>query len=194
MPSIYTVTAAGEYWPTPATPCWYVDMLKPDGSQHRHIFPKETLEWRAAEYGIDPTDIEQLLDIVLHEPFAPHPDDPVSGPDPVGLAGLLSPAIVAKGTVKAGDLVPTTLYTAVTTDAAREAHLLRITYSKQERVRVVSPKILKDPLDVIRRNHGVSADGVNRKARMVDEQRAVAQGRRAPTPSPSMPAPEVPDA
>ncbi|MEV8033886.1 hypothetical protein [Streptomyces sp. NPDC086182] len=34
-----------------------------------HLFPLDTLEWRAAEYGIDHTDIDQLLDIVLHEPY-----------------------------------------------------------------------------------------------------------------------------
>lgn len=35
-----------------------------------HVFPPDTLEWRAAEYGIDPTDLDTLLDIVLNEPFA----------------------------------------------------------------------------------------------------------------------------
>jgi hypothetical protein len=33
-----------------------------------HGFPPETLAWRAAEYGIDPTDTATLLEIVLHEP------------------------------------------------------------------------------------------------------------------------------
>src|SRR5690349_8643049 len=40
-----------------------------------HIFPLDILEWRAAEYGIDPTDTEQLLDFVLHEPYLT--DEPV---------------------------------------------------------------------------------------------------------------------
>jgi hypothetical protein len=34
-----------------------------------HIFPPETLEWRSAEYGIDPEDTDTLLDIVLSEPY-----------------------------------------------------------------------------------------------------------------------------
>jgi hypothetical protein len=34
-----------------------------------HSFPLDALEWRAAEYGIDHTDTDQLLDIVLHEPY-----------------------------------------------------------------------------------------------------------------------------
>lgn len=34
-----------------------------------HVFPHDTLEWRAAEYGIDPTDTNTLMDIVLAEPY-----------------------------------------------------------------------------------------------------------------------------
>ncbi|MFB7244652.1 hypothetical protein ACFCYX_19590 [Streptomyces populi] len=34
-----------------------------------HIFPLDALEWRAAEYGIDHTDVDLLLDCVLHEPY-----------------------------------------------------------------------------------------------------------------------------
>lgn len=33
-----------------------------------HFMPLDTLEWRAAEYGIDPADTATLLDIVLAEP------------------------------------------------------------------------------------------------------------------------------
>jgi len=35
----------------------------------KHVFPADTLEWRAAEYEIDPSDLDTLLDIVLWEPF-----------------------------------------------------------------------------------------------------------------------------
>lgn len=34
-----------------------------------HWMPKDIFEWRAAEYGIDPTDMDTLIDIVLSEPF-----------------------------------------------------------------------------------------------------------------------------
>lgn len=41
-----------------------------DGGDNRgHVFPADTLEWRAAEYGLDPQDRETLLEIVLYEPF-----------------------------------------------------------------------------------------------------------------------------
>jgi hypothetical protein len=34
-----------------------------------HVFPKDALEWRAAEYEIDPGDVDTLLGIILYEPF-----------------------------------------------------------------------------------------------------------------------------
>lgn len=37
--------------------------------QRRLVFPVDTLEWRAAEYGVDPTDTATLLDIVVAEAF-----------------------------------------------------------------------------------------------------------------------------
>lgn len=41
-----------------------------------HVFYPETLEWRAAEYGIEPTDLDTLIDIVLTDPFDDE-DDPL---------------------------------------------------------------------------------------------------------------------
>lgn len=184
----YTVQAVSEYWPNTATPCWAVDMIKPDGTGHRHIFPQFTLEQRAAEYGIDPTAVDQLLDIVLHEPYAPHPDDPLKGEDPAVDAGLLSPALVSRGAARKGDLIPTTLYTAADTATAREAHLLRIERGKANNVHVSAglAKGKKDPLDVIRRNHGIDPARVAAKAQSIERRRLIAQGR-APQP------PSVPD-
>ena len=37
--------------------------------QGGHCFPKDIFEWRAAEYDIDPSDMDTLIDIVLAEPF-----------------------------------------------------------------------------------------------------------------------------
>jgi hypothetical protein len=178
----FTVQAVSEYWPNPGMPCWAVDMIKPDGTGHRHVFPQFTLGQRAAEYGIDPTEVDQLLDIVLHEPYAPHPDDPLKGEDPAAAAGMLSPALVSRGTARKGDLIPTTLYTAADAATAREAHLLRIEHGKTHNVRVAAPKGKKDPLDLIRANHGVDADWVARKAGEIHQRRLVAQGRAAPEP------------
>jgi hypothetical protein len=40
-----------------------------DGVERVHLFPLDTLEWRAAEYEIDPADRQTLLEIVLYEPL-----------------------------------------------------------------------------------------------------------------------------
>jgi hypothetical protein len=48
---------------------WHVAVSIEDGtatSRMLHVFPVDTMEWRAAEYGID--DLATLLDIVLIEP------------------------------------------------------------------------------------------------------------------------------
>lgn len=42
----------------------------------KHRFPADTMEWRAAEYDIDPADMDLLLDIVLHEPLMDDADRP----------------------------------------------------------------------------------------------------------------------
>jgi hypothetical protein len=180
--SEYTVQAVSEYWPNPDTPCWAVDMTKPDGGSHRHVFPKHTLEQRAAEYGIEPTAVEDLLDIVLHEPYAPHPDDPDSD-DPAAAAGLVSPALVSRGATRKGDLIPTTLYTAPDAATALAAHRTRIDYAKTKRVRVAPPKNGKDPLDIIRGNHDIDPARVAAKAQTINHRRLVAQGRAQATPA-----------
>jgi hypothetical protein len=57
---------------------WVVDGFQTldDGTEIRrqHVFPLDTLEWRAAEYGIDPADTATLLDIVLAEPHLTEED------------------------------------------------------------------------------------------------------------------------
>lgn len=49
----------------------YREIVGDDGSivRGRHVMPEDTLEWRAAEYEIDPGDFDTLLDMVLWEPF-----------------------------------------------------------------------------------------------------------------------------
>ena len=43
-------------------------------TRYEHTFPVDTLEWRAAEYGIDPADTATLMDIVLAEPHLSEED------------------------------------------------------------------------------------------------------------------------
>lgn len=48
-----------------------VEVIDDDGTSKmvaQHI-PADTFEWRAVEYGIDPTDMDTLIEIVIHEPY-----------------------------------------------------------------------------------------------------------------------------
>jgi hypothetical protein len=63
---IREVQDRGRYWQV------IYDVTSENGSttEHGHSIPKDTLEWRAAEYDLDPADqLETLLDIVLAEPY-----------------------------------------------------------------------------------------------------------------------------
>jgi hypothetical protein len=52
---------------------WHVQytMDNDDGDEivHSHVFPKDTLDWRAAEYGFDPADTRTILYCILMEPW-----------------------------------------------------------------------------------------------------------------------------
>lgn len=91
---------------------WYVLQRDPNGEVQAHAFPPDALEWRAAEYHIDPTDTATLLDIVLHEPH-------------------LTPE-------QASDAHPHHLHQAPTIEQARTTHLAHIADAKT-RVSVVDP-------------------------------------------------------
>lgn len=68
-PAAYTITAVDQVSSGEAD-FFRVTFLRDDRQLHGYFFPVETLAWRAAELGLDPrADSEQLLDIVLHEPF-----------------------------------------------------------------------------------------------------------------------------
>lgn len=109
-----------------AEPMWGISRVRPDGVAHIHIIPHSTWEWRCAEYGIDPDDLDTLLDVVLHEPWVPSPDDPLVHAQP-GAANVL----------KDTQDLPT-CWTPGVSDADRlAAHLARIEAVKQHRVRMV---------------------------------------------------------
>ncbi|WP_030168913.1 hypothetical protein [Streptomyces sp. NRRL S-813] len=176
----YTVESVDTYWPTPHTECWAILMARPDGSKHAYVFPKYTLEQRAAEYGLDPGDVEGLLDIVLHEQFVHAPGGPGTQ-DAAARQGMLSPALMNSGTARKGDMVPTDLFNAPTIEQARDAHLARVEHAKQTRGRVRPPAKGRDPLDVIRAEHGVTAAGVAARARTVNLHRRAMRGQLTKT-------------
>ena len=169
----WTVADVRETVEGDGVPCYRVYLDTPRGT-HLHVFPADTLEWRAAEYGIDPSDVDTLLDIVLHEPHIDEPGNPFA--------------------IAAGQAVPDdgpTLFTADTVDQAREAHLRRIERVKADKVRIsirpparrpdaaVAARGAGDPLDVIRRRQ-LDPERVAAKAKLVAAERArVATARRA---------------
>lgn len=160
MADEYVVLSVEEYTEEVSAPCWLIMMQKPDGTNHGYLFPQDTFEWRAAEYGTN--DFEVLLDIVLHEPFLP--------------------PTTARRAMETGRDVDTTkpLYLSESTQEARYNHLARVERAKAEMVRVVSPESTgkvagkgmalasTDPLDVLRFNSRIEPERLAAKREAVD--------------------------
>ncbi|MDX3575991.1 hypothetical protein [Streptomyces sp. FL07-04A] len=145
-------------------PCWQVSLTRPDGTVGNHLMPTSTLEWRAAEYGVDPTDVDALLDIILHEPHMQTIDDPQHGP-------------------RYADDAPD-LWTADNTTAAREAHVARIkTCNVRIDVRGVKA------LDPVRAGHRPDSDRIRKMREQVDTSRWLKKHGGLPVP----PLPDIPD-
>lgn len=94
----HQVEDRGEYWMVHNTTTFSDGAVEPGVN----ILKKDTLEWRAVEYGIDPTDLDTLLDIAMVEPY-------------------LTPEEQAEGVF---------LLDAATTQQAREAHIARCAKAK----------------------------------------------------------------
>lgn len=76
---MYEVIYSGEYGPRPDL--WEFHILKDDGNKGLHLMPKFALDLRAAEYGVDPTDVDTLMSMLLHEPHMPD-EEPTANPLP----------------------------------------------------------------------------------------------------------------
>lgn len=156
-PRIHTIDRVGERT-TNGAPRWTVHHVDQDGNGGGHVFPKDTLEWRAAEYGI--SDVAELLDIVLHEPYLPDVPDRDDAAARVGLVTSAGP-----------EAEPITLFNAPSTADAVAAHRLRIADVKRRHTRVVPPANGKDPLAVIKADHGIDTSRLRAKREAVDEHR-----------------------
>lgn len=130
-----------------------------DGTLYCHFMPDDVLETRAAEYQIEPTQIDLLLDIVLYEPYV---EDEYGVP---------------------------LLFRAATVEEARAKHIERVQAIKQrlrpvanawrsnaERANLLRGKgveqswidaITDDALAAIRLNHRMSVEVMVEKARLV---------------------------
>ena len=130
------------------TPCWDVTLKRPDGNRVTHLIPMVSLEIRAAEYGIDPQDVESLMSIILHEPHMPTTVDD-------------------SGSIKYDD-GSSDLYSAESTNQARQAHLDRIK-SAPVQISVKGHKAL----DLIKATHKPNLDFVQQQRERVDTRRWV---------------------
>ncbi|MGX4733186.1 hypothetical protein [Kitasatospora griseola] len=174
--------------------CWQIRQERPDGQHHLTVFPTAALEWRAAEYDIDhtsPDGIDLIIDMLLHEPFLTD-DSPTAAVQDRGL----------------GKSEPVTLHNAPDLAAARAAHLERIAHTKRTRVAVITGSTpegrrgtaaampVSDPLDAIRTDHGITAEGVAAKSDLVQQarQQAARGGSPARPQLTSAPGPRVRDA
>ncbi len=178
-----TVVAVSEDVTGAGMELWRVRFQRPDGNFREHIFPKMTLDARAAEYGIDPDDVDTLLDVILAEPFIPHPGDPRNhADDPAAKAGHRVKATSPIGAVKKGQQVPAWLFNADSTEQAREAHLARVAHCRANTVRIARPKGARasDPLDVIRAAHTPDHDLIATIADNVEGERRRLRSDRAP--------------
>jgi len=171
-PRILTVDFVTERL-TRGAPRWVVHHVDEDGNGGGYVFPKETLEWRAAEYGL--TDVDEILDLILHEPHLPDEPDRDDAAARVGLVTSTRP-----------DAEPITLFNAPSTAEALAAYRLRIADAKLSRAHVRPPAKGKDPLDVIRSQHGITAEGVRAKAELVDVHRWGLLYGGLPVPLPSL--------
>ncbi|MGY6019601.1 hypothetical protein [Streptomyces spinosirectus] len=154
QPRLFTVDFVGERL-TRGVPRWAVHHVDEDGNGGGHIFPKETLEWRAAEFGL--TDVDEILDVILHELHIP---EYLDRDDAAARRGLV--------TSTRPDAEAITLFNAASTTDAWVAHRARITAVKETTALVQPPGSGKNPLDVIRQGHGMTARGIRGKQQLVD--------------------------
>lgn len=117
------------------TECWVIDHRRQgDARFTRTVFPKATLEWRAAEYDMDgstPEGRAEILDLIMHEFYMPPIMQP---PVPTGKGRMFSGA-TQKQEVH--------LYNAATKAEAREAHLERVAKVKREVAHIQWPEPAK---------------------------------------------------
>ncbi|MEU1393659.1 MULTISPECIES: hypothetical protein [unclassified Nonomuraea] len=109
-----------------AEPLWCVYQVQPTTNLHaQHAFPHSAFEWRAAEYGFDPDDVDGLLEVILYEPYIPDLADPFARQD-----------LVAAKILEAIRDLPGCWTPGVPEAERRAAHLERIAAVKAHRVQL----------------------------------------------------------
>ncbi|MEV4892120.1 hypothetical protein AB0K48_22320 [Nonomuraea sp. NPDC055795] len=180
--------AQAEQQPMPdgAEPIWGVAVVRADGGAHMLLIPHSTWEWRSAKYGIDPDDLDTLLDVVLHEPWIPDPHDALAH---------LNPATAAQLEATHGS--PTCWTPGVSDSERLAAHRVRIAAVKEHRVQLLPEtqafrqEVLDyiglqvtapaDPLEPIKTTVRLDPARVNARRMAVDRYRSKRAALAAPT-------------
>lgn len=145
---------------------WYFETVIPEGLWF-HIIPDSCLEFRAAEYGIDPIEKRKLLDMILYQQMFPAWDMPNNRhEDPAVKAGLAL-------SLPSGVEVPLTPYNS-DKESALKAFELRMEKCKKE---IAVFKVHKDaegnPFDIFCEQYVVDLGLVDKARRLVDKRREV---------------------
>ncbi|MEU8195221.1 hypothetical protein AB0C10_15720 [Microbispora amethystogenes] len=118
--------------PDGGEPKWGIYEVDAAGRRGAGEVPHSWFEWHAAENGLDPEDMDTLLDVMLHLRFVPSPLDALAWEDPV-----------TSKILEEIDGLPDCFTPGVSDATRREAHLTRIAAVKQHAVRV-EPAARKD--------------------------------------------------
>lgn len=117
---------------------------------HLHVIPDMAFDARSAEYNIPRSDIDAILDMILHEPYIPDPVSPENhADDPALKAGHYVAAVSGRDRAVPGTDVPVWLFNAPTIQAAKDAHMARVDHCKKHVVHVLTRP--GDAMDVIRK-------------------------------------------
>lgn len=149
---MFKVIYSGEH--SVRTDLWELHIQREDGVKGVHMMPKMILDLRAAEYGIDPTDVDTLMSVVLHEPYMPVEEPTAEDPDPI------APLMKAQSTTE-----------------AREAHLAKV-----KNCRVQFDIKGSKGLDAIRKAHKPNPDLIRAHKETVDTHRWTVKYGDLPTP------------
>lgn len=137
---------------------WEIHSQGEDGLKGMHLVPKSALDFRAAEYGIDPTDVDTLVGMLLAEVHMPTTEQE-----------QLDPVLKAKA--------KSHLWSASTTAEARANHLQRVNDC------VVKYQIKGNKgLDAVRQGHSPDQEFINTYRQLVDTHRWTEKYGDLPTP------------
>lgn len=140
--------------------------------------PQDTLEWRAAEYLIDPSATDLLLDVVLYEGFLP--------PEPNGIPMLMRASTIDEAREyhvgKVMEIKANLRPQGANRWKQRSQRLSRLAAAHPDMALNWEPFLTDDALQTIRDKHDMSEEVLTEKALLVSETRdRMASKRKALT-------------